>query len=100
MALTLDAEQKLAAVGLVGIYNQHSLVWNDAARQAYVYIKAGFPNGAAVRPDDVAKAIKPVLEVNEILNAHLNVKRLTQKYWISYFADLIIDRAWAAITTP
>jgi hypothetical protein len=98
MALTLDKEQKLTAVGLAKLYVDHKAVWDEAARHAYTYVRGGFPHGAAIRPDDVAKPLTPVLEVNATLTAHLDEKRLKQKYWVGYFADLIIDKAWAGIS--
>jgi hypothetical protein len=34
----------------------------------------------------------------QIATAPLHEFKLTQKYWISYFTDLIIDRTWNEIT--
>ena len=94
VALTLEAEQRLARVSLIAFYDEHRDVWFRAARQSYGFIRANFPHDAVVRPDDVAKALTPVLEVSERLRNKLNSDKLSQKYWITDFADLIIDKAW------
>jgi hypothetical protein len=94
MALTLEAEQRLEAVGLVGLYNDDAAAWLEAAKQTKAFIKGNFPDGALIRRDDVAKALIPILEVNEVLKESLNVNKLRGKFWIKDFADLIIDRTW------
>jgi hypothetical protein len=97
MALTLKAEQRLAAVRLVALFEEHQAIWLDAARQTHEFIRANFPADATIRPDDVAQALIPILEVDQRLRAKLNASKLTQKYWITDFTDLIIDRVWDQI---
>jgi hypothetical protein len=94
MALTLEAEQRLESVGLVALFDDDREAWLDAAKQTKAFIKSNFPEGSLIRRDDVAKALIPVLEVNEVLKASLNVNKLRGKFWIKDFADLIIDRTW------
>lgn len=94
MALTLEAEQRLESVGLVGLFNDNHDDWFEAAKQTKAFIKGNFPDGALIRRDDVAKALIPILEVNEVLKDTLNESKLRGKFWIKDFADLIIDRTW------
>lgn len=94
MALTLASEQRLTKVGLVALFEAHRSEWRAAAQNSHTFVQANFPAGSQVRPDDVAKALVPVVEVNERLKAALAEKKLTQKYWVSYFTDLVIDRVW------
>jgi hypothetical protein len=60
--------------------------------------RSNFAFFSSVRPDDVAKALDPIIEVHEGLRDELNESKLTQKYWIAYFTDLVIDRCWKEIT--
>jgi hypothetical protein len=94
MALTLEAEQRLETVSLVGLYTEHSAVWLNAAKETKEFIASNFPEGAKIRRDDVAKGLIPVLEVNETLKDKLNESKLRGRFWIKDFADLIIDRTW------
>lgn len=94
MALTLANEQRLKKVGLERFFNQNRRMWLDAAKSAHKYITNGFPNGSAVRPDDIKDPLKTILEVNDDLQNFLSTNKLKQKYWFSYFADLVVDRTW------
>lgn len=97
MALTLEAEQRLEAIGLVDLYSDDAEAWLDAAKQTKAFIKGNFPDGSLIRRDDVAKALIPILEVNEVLKESLNLNKLRGKFWIKDFADLIIDRTWDSL---
>ena|SRR6266446_5770476 len=97
MSLTLKAEQKLIAVGLVEFYDDNPNPWQTLARKTYTFMKSQFPSGATVRRDDVAEAMVTLLQVNESLEAFLQENKLKQLYWIRYFADLVLDRTWKTI---
>lgn len=97
MALNLLKEQRLIAVGLVQFYEGQKALWDAAAKEAFDYVKKGFPEGANIRHDDVSQALEPILEVNKALRDKLNEKKLTQKYWVGYFSELILDRSWDVI---
>lgn len=94
MSLTLEAEQRLERVGLVGFFNRSRNTWNNLAQETYTFVDESFPNGSTVRPDDAAKVLIPLLEVNENLAEFLAENKLKQKYWIKDFVDLILDRTW------
>jgi hypothetical protein len=96
MALTLEMEQRLERAGLVAYYVANKAAWQRVAQDAYDYTKKQF-EGAVVRQDDLAKALRPVVEVHKGLRATLDQKKLSQKYWIDFFTSLIIDRAWTTI---
>jgi hypothetical protein len=97
MALTLAAEQRLERVELIQFFDTSRQTWLGAAQRTYGFVRRDFPQGALIRRDDVAKALIPILEVNEALRDRLNEYKLRQKFWISDFADLIIDRVWDEI---
>jgi hypothetical protein len=94
MGLTLEAEQRLEDAGLIDLFKQNQAIWLEAARQTKEFVRENFPNGALIRRDDVAKALHPIIEVNETLKAYLDSNKLRGKFWIRFFVDLIIDRTW------
>lgn len=98
MSLTLPTENRLKDAGLIDFFDHHKQVWTNTARRTYNFVRTGFPPGTAVRRDDVAKELSPLVEVNEDLRTYLKEKRLKQKLWIGLFADLIIDRTWDTIS--
>jgi hypothetical protein len=98
MALTLEAEQRLRAVGLIKFFADHESDWLSAAKETFQFVKRNFPPNEAVRRDDVAKALSPIIEVDPSLRNELNRNKLKQKYWIADFVDLIVDRTWDRMT--
>ena len=98
MALTLEAEQRLTSADLIEFFETHRDNWLADARETYDFLARNFPQGATIRPDDVAKALKPIIEVDESLKTELSRNKLRQKYWVSDFTDLIIDRTWTEIS--
>jgi hypothetical protein len=97
MGLTLEAEQRLEKVGLVGFFERDIATWRDVAQKTHLFVRDGFPAGSIIRRDDVQKALIPILAVNESLGEYLDTNRLRGKFWISFYADLIIDRTWDEI---
>ena len=99
MAITLEVQQRLENVSLATFFHEHKGQWERLARQAYQFILKGFPEGVVVHPDDVAKALVPLLEVSKPLSDYLAANKLKQKYWVRDFCDLILDRCWTKLTT-
>ncbi len=94
MALTLEADQKLEAVGLTKFFEKDKDAWRQAVKDTKDFVKSHFPDGAKIRPDDVAKGLVPILEVHEQFKEFLDQHKLRGKFWIKDFADLMIDRTW------
>lgn len=94
MGLTLEAEQRLEDVGLIDFFEKHRPEWLEVARKTFAFVSGNFPPGAAVRRDDVAKALLPIVEVNEALKHMLDENKLRGKFWRSFFTDLVVDRTW------
>ena len=94
MALTLEAEQRMANVGLVALYEDNAAAWLATVQETKEFVTRNFPDGALIRRDDVAKALIPILEVHEEFQEFRDQKKLRAKYWNRDFADLLIDRIW------
>ena len=95
MALSLNKLKRLDDAGLVRLFEDDRRLWSAMARDAYVYT-AKFV-GADVRPDDVVPTLVPALEVSDRLRTFLAQKKLTQNYWYTWFAELMIDRLWSQL---
>jgi hypothetical protein len=94
MALTLEAEQRMDDVGLVGFYQGSQAAWLATVQATKNFVRGNFPAGSLIRRDDVAKGLIPILEVHEEFKEYRNVHKLRGKFWIKDFADLLIDRTW------
>jgi hypothetical protein len=91
MALTQKKLQDLKDAGLTTLFQDDTPGWKAKARHAYsathAYIKE-------IRPDDVTALLVAELEVTPEFRNYLAKKKLKQKYWSEWFAELIIDRLW------
>src|SRR5207253_3678527 len=68
--------------------------WKAKARHAYIATH-GFIK--EIRPDDVIPLLIAELEVTPEFRNYLAKKKLKQKYWSEWFAELIIDRYWSEL---
>lgn len=94
MGLTLEAEQRLEAAGVIDHYNENAVAWLAAIRQTKQFVASNFPTGAKIRKDDISKALVTIIEVNEDYQEFRNVHKLRPKFWNTLFADLVVDRTW------
>jgi hypothetical protein len=98
MALTRVVEQRLERVKLHQFFADQPGLWKELAQHAHDYVADNFPDGSAIRRDDVAGVLLPILAARKELTQHLNSHRLSQKHWVSDFCDLVVDRTWAEIS--
>ena len=94
MALTQKKLQDLKDASLTGLLDADSSAWRAKAVHAY-----GATHGfiKEIRPDDVVPLLIAELEVTPEFRNYLARKKLKQKYWSEWFAELIIDRFWAEL---
>jgi hypothetical protein len=95
LALNLNKLKRLEDSGLVRLFEDDLKLWTAMAKDAYAYTRKFV--GAEVRPDDVVPTLVPALEVSDRLRTFLAQKKLTQNYWYTWFAELMIDRLWSQL---
>jgi hypothetical protein len=93
VALNLNKLKRLEDAGLGELFDADRKLWATMAKDAYGYTKKFV--GAEVRPDDLVPTLVPALEVSDRLRTFLAQKKLTQNYWYTWFAELIVDRLWS-----
>jgi hypothetical protein len=98
VALNLQKLKRLEDAGLVRLFDDDRKLWTAMAKDAYAYTRKFV--GAEVRPDDVVPTLVPALEVSDRLRTFLAEKKLTQNYWYTWFAELMIDRLWSDLHSP
>jgi hypothetical protein len=92
MALSLQKLKRLGDASLVELFEEDRKLWTAMAKDAYNYTRKFI--GGEVRPDDVVPTLVPALEVSDRLRTYLASRKLTQNYWYTWFAELIVDRLW------
>lgn len=95
MALTLEEEQRLRNASLVDLFKKHRALWKEMAEQAYGYTRTFVGRAKAeVRVDDVVESLEAALRVTAVLTQALAQKKLRERYWVKFFADLILEELW------
>ena len=94
MALTQKKLQDMKDASLVSLLDDGAVAWKAKARHAYTATR-GFIK--ELRPDDVLPLLIAELEVTPEFRNYLAKKKLKQKYWSEWFAELIIDRYWSEL---
>jgi len=94
MALTQKKLQDLKDASLSKLLDDDAPEWKAKARHAYTATH-GFIK--EIRPDDVIPLLIAELEVTPEFRNYLAKKKLKQKYWSEWFAELIIDRFWSEL---
>jgi hypothetical protein len=95
MALTQKKLQDLTDAGLVGLLEKDSALWRAKAKHAYNATHAFIKE---IRPDDVVNLLVAELEVAPEFRTFLAKKKLAQKYWYEWFAELIVDHFWTELS--
>jgi hypothetical protein len=93
VALNLQKLKRLEDASLVDLFDGDLKLWTAMAKDAYAYTRKFI--GGEVRPDDVVPTLVPALEVSDRLRTYLASRKLTQNYWYTWFAELIVDRLWS-----
>jgi hypothetical protein len=91
MALNQEELQKLRAVKFDSFYQKDKGYWDGLTKQAYDYTLKILPEGAKIRPDDVATFLTPTIRQNPKFISYCQSKKSVQQYWCKWYSDLIID---------
>ena len=96
MALSLNKLKRLEDAGLAALFEHDRKLWTAMTKEAYARKFVG----AEVRPDDVVPTLVPALEVSDRLRTFLAQRKLTQNYWYTWYAELLVDRLWKDLQPP
>jgi hypothetical protein len=94
VALTQKKLQDLKDASLAKLLDDDPAAWKEKAKHAYIATH-GFIK--ELRSDDVVPLLVAELEVTPEFRNYLARKKLKQKYWSEWFAELIIDRFWSEL---
>lgn len=93
MALTEAKIKDLTDKKFDALYDAHKAEWKALAKTAQKHAKENITGGNDPRPDDVAKALYPMLEVHEVLRAHQEDNRARARRFVEWFVEYVIDQA-------
>jgi hypothetical protein len=93
MALTEAKIKDLTDKKFDDLYEANKPEWKALAKTAYKHAKDNITGGKDPRPDDVAKALYPMLEVNEALRGHQEDNKARARRFVEWFVEYVIDQS-------
>lgn len=92
--MTLDTYKlhKLEEKGFHTLYAEHKEKWDKMVKKAAEEIKACVAENEHVRAGDVIATVEHGIRVSREFDHHLTLKKLTQQYWATRFAEYIVER--------
>lgn len=94
MSLTLEIEHRLKDKGFDELYEANTDKWVEMAAKAREYTETFIGHGEAVRPGDVSENLQNGIKIDPHFEAHVKKRKLTQKYWVRFFSDYILERIY------
>lgn len=93
MALTEAKIKDLKAKKFDQLYEDKKSEWVAMAKVAKAHTKANITDGQEPRPDDISKALHPMLEVHQALRDHQEDNQAKAPRFVEWFVEYVIDMA-------
>jgi hypothetical protein len=74
------------------LYDKHKDAWLEMVQNAFDFAKKHISAGKEPRPDDILKALLPMLEVDTDLRGHQEDNKARFRHFREYFGEYIIDK--------
>ncbi|MGB7134397.1 MAG: hypothetical protein WBD46_03875 [Acidobacteriaceae bacterium] len=94
--MSIDTERlhRLKGKGFDKLYASSPEKYKGMAHTALKYAQACEPSGEQVKVGDVISVIQNAIKIDPAFEAHLKQKKLIQKFWVTYFAEYIVDQVF------
>jgi hypothetical protein len=94
MSFDTDRLHRLKGKGFHDVYSEHPEKWKEMVRTARDYSKTCVPEGEKVKVGDVVAVVQNAIKIDPELEKYLNKKKLTQKFWILWYAEYIVEQTF------
>ncbi|HLA94801.1 MAG TPA: hypothetical protein VK612_03705 [Pyrinomonadaceae bacterium] len=94
MSLTTETLHRLRSKAFDKFYTQHQAKWKKCVENATTYVKSFIHDKDKPRPADIAEVLQNALKIDPDFEKYTAEKKLKEKYWVSDFADYIIDQIY------
>ena len=94
--MSLDTEQmhRLVAKGFDALFADNEKKYREMVEKARQYAATCVPEGEKLRLPDIAFAARGAIRIDPMFEAHLIKRKLTQKFWVSWYADYIVEQVY------
>lgn len=94
--MSLDTEKihRLNSKQFDKLYSSDPKMYAEMAETALEYARTCVPDGEKVRLGDLVAVITNAVRILPSFEAHLQKKKLTQRYWQVWFAEYILEQVF------
>lgn len=91
--MSLDTEKlhRLKGKSFDKLYTDHALKWKQMVGKARDYAQTCVGAGEKVRIGDVVAVVQNAIRIDPTFEKHTKEKSLPQKFWVTWFAEYIVD---------
>jgi len=94
--MSLDTEKLHRLIGkeFDRLYNKKPNKWQEMVRKARDYARTCVSPKEQVRVGDVVEVVQNAIKIDPEFEEHFNTKKLTQKFWVPWYAEYIVDKTF------
>jgi len=94
--MSLDTEKlhRLTGKKFPELYQHHPDKWREMVDKARDYAQTCVAAGEIVRVGDVVAVVQNAIRIDPEFEHHLQTKGLTQRYWVVWFAEYIVEQVY------
>lgn len=94
--MSLDTEKlhKLRGKGFIELHAKFNDKWKAMVDNAFEYAQTCVNSGEKVRIGDVVAIVQNGIKIDPEFEKHLQKKHLTQRYWLTWFAEYIVEQVY------
>src|SRR2546427_521348 len=91
--MSLDTERlhRLKGKSFDKLYEDHPDKWKEMVDTALEYAQTCVGQGEKVRIGDVVAVVQNAIRIDPTFEKHTKDKALPQKFWVSWFAEYVVD---------
>ena len=76
------------------LQKSHAAKWKAMVTKAREYAQTCVGAGEKVRIGDVVSIVQNAIRIDPTFENHIKSKGLTQKYWVGWFAEYVVDSVY------
>ena len=94
MSLDTDKLHRLRSKSFDRLYTDHAAKWREMVENARKYAQGCVGAGEQIKIGDVVAVIQHAIRIDPTFEAHVKKAHLPQKYWVTWFAEYILDHIY------
>lgn len=94
MSLDTYKLHRLRNKGFDKLYTDQKAKWDKMVEKAVESVRASVAEGESIKSGDVVAALEHGIKISKEFEGHLVLKKLTQLYWVKWYAEYIVEQIY------